>query len=180
MSVDHRIEGYSFLDKAMQEKMDDKMRLANPVTMASPAAVSGTFYLKLLGVEGIIDRKTLHQFKLNQTISAGLIDEVQSKISMNHLSLDHEEKGHKVEREQDEAGAVSVQNLHYQECDRKSRKMIEVKGVSAESQRDVDAERAHISYEKEEKHSHRKKTTPKKKNKMDHIDDDNGMFQCGM
>ena len=148
MSLDYRMEEYPVIAKALQG--EEQNGECTPTTMPRPAQLSGTFYLKLLGVEGLLDLNTLRQSRLDldsltspsRTYSAGQMAKVPAKNFMTLPNPNHRER----EREKEKA-VVSTEE---------------------------EAGGANTWYKRGSKHGRSKNTALQKQLSLDHIDEPNG------
>ena len=167
MSLNYRIEEFHFHagPKHGEEWNDDC--LSTSITIPPPDNISGTFYLKVLSIDGFLDLYSLRHTKFNldflpsttHVYSANQVVKMPSESFMTVPSLYHEKmKGKRdISLEISRAFTQPSPNHHirYEE---------EIEGGAC------------MIYKRVSKHSHGEDTTLQKNYSVDHIDESKGLF----
>lgn len=142
MSLENRMEEFPSLAK--EEQNGD---LGRPV-LPRPAQLTGTFYLKLLGVEGLLDIYTLRQSsELDKSSSP------PRTFSIGHMNKNNTRN------------FMTLPNPHHRDRDRDKEK-----GMVTSDEEGVGGSSTNTWYRRGSKHG-RSKASLQKQHSLDHIDD---------
>ena len=153
MSLENRIEEYPMIAKALQGVEPNGETIATPTTLPRPAQLTGTFYLKLLGVEGLLDLYHLHMADLDLNSSA-------SSIPPRTYSAGHVVKNNS-------RNFMTLPNPHQREREKEREKDRERTGTAT----DDDGGVVNTWYKRGSKHVRFKNAALQKQHSLEHIDD---------
>ena len=151
MSLENRLEEFPKLAESIQGEEDNGDQV--PPILPRPAQLTGTFYIKLLGVEGLLDLYTLRQLTSDVDSSKGnspprAFSARNAKHFMTLPTPNHREKEREKEKEKERERSMTTEE--------------EVLGGSG------------TWYRKGSKHLKNKNAALQKQHSLDHIDEPSG------
>ena len=172
MSLADIIKEYPLVSENIKGKEPNLEYSAISVTMPQKAQLSGILYLKLLGVDGLLDLNSLHYSNMNP----------ESHVSPSHKSYSGEKievpakkfiispKQRKMEEEKTE-GVILPSLKHHENVISREKEIESFKSVT-----EMDTVGGAHMYKRENMYRYMNKTPLLKKHSLDQMDEHNGMF----